>query len=214
MTAPRRPQDRKPSRAQEQRIRQQLLDEARRVVEEVVEDDANVIQMPPKPADHTVLEIWQKVLSNIDTAKQERITTTNAFKLLTSYPFLTTKDLVPYYTAFYWCLEQYRDVLEFEIGTDDRCLEWTDPDLDAENNRHHYTNLMVNWQRLALSMRTDWEASSELAGPELAALNDSQAFMLGEKGIINLLSQLKLDYDQADADEVYALAVAGYEQEG
>lgn len=214
MTAPRRPQDRKPTRAQEQRIRQQLLDEARRVVEEVVEDDANVIQMPPKPADHTVLEIWQKVLSNIDTAKQERITTTNAFKLLTSYPFLTTKDLVPYYTAFYWCLEQYRDVLEFEIGTDDRCLEWTDPDLDAENNRHHYTNLMVNWQRLALSMRTDWEASSELAGPELAALNDSQAFMLGEKGIINLLSQLKLDYDQADADEVYALAVAGYEQEG
>ena len=214
MTGPRRPQDRKPSRAQEQRIRQQLLDEARRVVEEVVEDDSNVIQMPPKPADHTVLEIWQKVLSNVNAAKQERITTTNAFKLLASYPFLTTKDLVPYYTAFYWCLEQYRDVLEFEIGTDDRCLEWTDPDLDAENNRHHYTNLMVNWQRLALSMRTDWEASSELAGPELAALNDSQSFMLGEKGIINLLSQLKLDYDQADADEVYALAVAGYEQEG
>ena len=214
MTTPRRPQDRKPSRAQEQRIRQQLLDEARRVVEEVVEDDAQVVQMPPKPADHTVLEIWQKVLSNVDAAKQERITTTNAFKLLSSYPFLTTKDLVPYYTAFYWCLEQYRDVLEFEIDTDDRCLEWTDPDLDAENNRHHYTNLMVNWQRLALSLRTDWEASSELAGPELAALNDSQSFMLGEKGIINLLSQLKLDYDQADADEVYALAVAGYEQEG
>lgn len=214
MTAPRRPQDRKPSRAQEQRIRQQLLDEARRVVEEVVEDEAQVIQMPPKPADHTVLEIWQKVLSNVDAAKKERITTTNAFKLLTSYPFLTTKDLVPYYTAFYWCLEQYRDALEFEIDTDDRCLEWTDPDLDSENNRHHYTNLMVNWQRLALSMRTDWEASSELAGPQLAALNDSQAFMLGEKGIINLLSQLKLDYDQADADEVYALAVAGYEQEG
>ena len=214
MTTPRRPQDRKPSRAQEQRIRQQLLDEARRVVEEVVEDDAQVVQMPPKPADHTVLEIWQKVLSNVDAAKQERITTTNAFKLLSSYPFLTTKDLVPYYTAFYWCLEQYRDVLEFEIGTDDRCLEWTDPDLDSENNRHHYTNLMVNWQRLALSMRTDWEASSKLAGPELAALNDSQSFMLGEKGIINLLSQLKLNYDQADADEVYALAVAGYEQEG
>lgn len=214
MTTPRRPQDRKPSRAQEQRIRQQLMDEARRVVEEVVEDEARVIQMPAKPADHTVLEIWQKVLSNVDAAKKERITTTNAFKLLSSYPFLTTKDLVPYYTAFYWCLEQYRDVLEFEIGTDDRCLEWTDPDLDSENNRHHYTNLMVNWQRLALSMRTDWEASSELAGPQLAALNDSQSFMLGEKGIINLLSQLKLDYDQADADEVYALAVADYEQEG
>ena len=214
MTTPRRPQDRKPSRAQEQRIRQQLLDEARRVVEEVVEDDANVIQMPPKPADHTVLEIWQKVLSNVDAAKKKRITTTNAFKLLSSYPFLTTKDLVPYYTAFYRCLEQYRDVLEFEIDTDDKCLEWTDPELDAENNHHHYTNLMVNWQRLALSLRTDWEASSELAGPQLAALNDSQSFMLGEKGIINLLSQLKLDYDQADADEVYALAVVGYEQEG
>ena len=214
MTASRRPQDRKPSRAQEQRIRQQRMDEARRVVEEVVEDEARVIQMPPKPADHTVLEIWQKVLSNVDAAKKKRITTTNAFKLLSSYPFLTTKDLVPYYTAFYRCLEQYRDVLEFEIGTDDRCLEWTDPDLDSENNRHHYTNLMVNWQRLALSLRTDWEASSELAGPQLAALNDSQSFMLGEKGIINLLSQLKLDYDQTDADEVYALAVAGYEQEG
>ena len=214
MTAPRRPQDRRPAKAQEQRVRQQILDEAHRIVEEVVEDDNNVIQMPPKPSDHTVLEVWQKVLSNIDLAKQERITTSNAFKLLSSYPFLTTKDLVPYYTAFYWCLEQYRDVLQFEIDTDDRCLEWTDPDLDAENNRHHYTNLMVNWQRLALSMRTDWEASSELAGPELAALNDSQSFMLGEKGIINLLSQLKLDYDQADADEVYALAVAGYEQEG
>ncbi len=196
------------------RIRQQLLDEAHRIVEEVVEDDSTVIQLPPKPSDHTVLEIWQKVLSNVDAARQERITTTNAFKLLSSYPFLTTKDLVPYYTAFYYCLEQYRDVLEFEIGTDDRCLEWTDPDLDSENNRHHYTNLMVNWQRLALAMRTDWAPTSENAGPQLAALNDSQSFMLGEKGIINLLSQLKLDYDQADADEVYALAVAGYEQEG
>ena len=214
MSNRRRPADHKPSRAQEQRIRQQLLDEAHRIVEEVVEDDSTVIQMPPKPSDHTVLEIWQKVLSNVDTAKQERIATTNAFKLLMTYPFLTTKDLVPYYTTFYWCLEQYRDVLEFEIDTDDKCLEWTDPELDAENNRHHYTNLMVNWQRLALSMRTDWSPTSENAGAELAALSDSQSFMLGEKGLINLLSQLKLDYDQADADEVYALAVAGYEQEG
>ena len=214
MTAPRRPQDRKPSRAQEQRIRQQLLDEARRVVEEVVEDEAQVIQMPPKPADHTVLEIWQKVLSNIDTAKQERITTANAFKILNAYPFLTTKDLVPYYTTFYWCLEQYRDALAFEIDTDPDCFSWSDPELDAENNRHHYFNLMVNWQRLALSMRTDWEASSELAGPELAALSDSQSFMLGEKGIVNLLGQLNLEFDSDDAAEVYALAVAGYEQEG
>ena len=214
MTAPRRPQDRKPSRAQEQRVRQQLLDEARRVVEEVVEDDSNVIQMPPKPSDHTVLEVWQKVLSNIDLAKQERITTTNAHKVLTAYPFLTTKDLVPYYTAFYWCLEQYRDALAFEIDTDEKCLEWTDPELDAENNRHHYFNLMVTWQRLALSMRTDWEASSELAGAELAALSDSQAFMLGEKGLVNLLGQLKLAFDSDDAAEVYALAVAGFEQEG
>ena len=214
MSNRRRPADHKPSRAQEQRIRQQLLDEAHRIVEEVVEDDSTVIQLPPKPSDHTVLEIWQKVLGNIDLAKQERITTTNAFKVLHAYPFLAPKDLVSYYVAFYYCLEQYRDVLEFEIDTDDKCLEWTDPELDAENNRHHYTNLMVNWQRLALSLRTDWEASSALAGPQLAALNDSQSFMLGEKGIINLLSQLKLDYDQADADEVYALAVAGYEQEG
>lgn len=214
MTAPRRPQDRKPTRAQEQRIRQQLLDEARRVVEEVVEDDSNVIQMPPKPNDHTVLEVWQKVLSNIDLAKQERIATGNAFKVLNAYPFLTTKDLMPYYTAFYWCLEQYRDALQFEIDTDEKCLEWGDPELDAENNRHHYFNLMVNWQRLALSMRTDWEVSSELAGPELAALSDSQAFMLGEKGMVNLLGQLKLEFDSDDAAEVYSLAVAGFEQEG
>jgi hypothetical protein len=210
----RRPADHQPSRAQEIRIRQQLMDEAHRIVEEVIEDDSNVIQMPPKPSDHTVLEIWQKVLGNIDLAKQERITTTNAFKVLHAYPFLAPKDLVAYYAAFYYCLEQYRDVLAFEIDTDDKCLEWTDPELDAENNRHHYTNLMVNWQRLALSMRTDWVPTSENAGAELAALSDSQSFMLGEKGIINLLSQLKLDYDQTDADEVYALAVAGYEQEG
>ena len=63
-------------------------------------------------------------------------------------------------------------------------------------------------------MRTNWVPNSLNAGTELAALSDSQSFMLGEKGIINLLSQLKLDYDQTDADEVYALAVAGYEQEG
>ena len=214
MTAPRRPQDRKPSLAQEQRIRQQLLDEARRVVEEVVEDDSNVIQMPPKPSDHTVLEVWQKVLSNIDLAKQERITTSNAFKVLNAYPFLEFKDLPAYYIAFYYCLEQYRDALAFEIDTDENCLEWGDPELDAENNRHHYFNLMVNWQRLALSMRTDWVVDSENAAAELAALSDSQAFMLGEKGLVNLLGQLKLEFDGDDAAEVYALAVAGYEQEG
>lgn len=214
MTAPRRPQDRKPSRVQEQRIRQQLMKEARQIVEDVIEDDSNVIQMPAKPSDHTVLEIWQTILSNIDTAKQERITTANAFKVLNAYKFLSPADLVPYYAAFYYCLEQYRDALEFEIDTDDKCLDWTDPDLDAENNRHHYTNLMVNWQRLALAMRTEWEASSELAGAELAALSDSQAFMLGEKGIVNLLGQLKLEFDSDDAAEVYDLAVAGYEQEG
>ena len=214
MTAPRRPQDRRPTKAQEQRIRQQILDEARRVVEEVVEDEAQVIPMPPKPSDHTVLEIWQKVLSNIDLAKQERITTTNAHKVLTAYPFLTTKDLVPYYTTFYNCLEQYRDALAFEIDTDPECFNWSDPELDAENNRHHYFNLMVNWQRLALSMRTDWVVDSENAAAELAALSDSQAFMLGEKGLVNLLGQLKLEFDGDDAAEVYALAVAGYEQEG
>ena len=196
------------------RIRQQLMDEAHRIVEEVVEDETNVIQMPPKPSDHTVLEIWQKVLGNVDLAKQERITTTNAFKVLHAYPFLAPKDLVAYYTAFYYCLEQYRDVLEFEIDTDDECLEWSDPELDAENNRHHYFNLMVTWQRLALSMRTDWEASSELAGAQLAALSDSQVFMLGEKGLVNLLGQLKLEFDSDDAAEVYDLAVAGFEQEG
>lgn len=71
-------------------------------------------------------------------------------------------------------------------------------------------------KQVAKSVDQAEAASGSFLLPEgrYAALSDSQSFMLGEKGIINLLSQLKLDYDQADADEVYALAVAGYEQEG
>lgn len=196
------------------RIRQQLMQEAHQVVEEVIQEERPDIPMPPKPSDHTVLEIWSTVLQNIEGGEDERVTTNNAFRLLMTYPFLVPGDLPFYYRIFYATLKQYRDLLDYEIVGDENCFNWTLPPDDASHNEHHYRNLLVNWQRLALQMRMDWDCEGPFPGAALAALSDAQSFMLGEKGIVNLLGQIPLGFDQGDLNEVYELAVEGYEQEG
>lgn len=213
MTARKQPRDHEPTLAQKAHVRQQILQEAQAVIDEAIVDERPTVQFPEKPKNHTILEVWSSVLDAIEDARDSRITVSKAAQLVATYPFLSFEDLPAYMEAYYDYLVQYRSLLREEIASDDKALTWTEPDDDAEQNRHHYLNLMVGWQRLALHLRSEWEVGA-FAGIKLAALNDTQQFMLGERGIINLLGQIKFSYDDDDANEIYALAVEGYEQEG
>ncbi len=186
-----------------------MIEDGVEIVETIEVDDETTPAIEiPAPESHSLLEIWQSILSNIEAMEAERISTQLAFKLVQSYPFLKMQELRQYHWCFYSCLKMYRDILQAEIDSDPECLKHTEAVDDAEQNRHHYLNLLVEWQKLAKLWQDSWDSSADDSHIWFAAYADTQNFIMGEQGIVTLLDQIPFEYSEADATEVLSLVLA------
>lgn len=189
-----------------------MIEDGVQIVETIeVDDNGNEMPEIPEPESHSLLEVWRALLSNIESQEAEKISSQQAFKLLQAYPFLKMQELPQYSWGFYSCLKMYRDILDEEIATDPECFKHNEPADDAEYNRHHYLNLLVQWQKLAKSWQDDWNAADNDSHIWLASYADSQNFIMGEKGIVTLLDQIPFSYTEDDAAEIWSLVVADEE---
>lgn len=173
------------------------------VSEEVVQGE--VIDFPSSEAlekaeYHTILEVWVEVLKHARTEKDAAITPGWANRICTSYQQITFKDVPAFQQQYFGNVIQLFEILEQEIEGDDKCLKRTEAKEDAEENGHHYKNLIMQWQLAILQWELEWDCASESAAVELAAIAEAQKMFFGEVGILGYLDNIGFEFTDADQE--------------
>ena len=146
---------------------------------------------------HTLLEIWQSILSNLEAAEARGVTMQDAARILSAWPKLGVKELTRYHINYYDLLRDIREVLDAEIARDPKAFEHVED--DAEANRDHYVRLLQDWQLLISQWQYDWMPDSEHAMVMMAAIADAGSFIARPNG--GLLSQLDgINFQFTDED--------------
>lgn len=165
---------------------------------ETIEFDENTTPEPEAPPrEHTMLETWREILSNVDTMKDRRITMEDALQTLNNHPYLKLFDVPVHNATFYSFLSDAYDALKYEIESDPECLNRAEN--DAEENRAHYLNLIINWGKIARQREETWDVANPSAAPMLSGHIEAASFLMGSKGLLAHLGEIDFEYDEEDA---------------
>lgn len=176
-----------------------LLDEVKDFVE-TVEFDEEAWGNEPAPQEHTLLEVWREVLSNIEVMEKNKLSMREAGALLQQFPFLIMFDLRRY-PAIYWAkMKEMRAIVLAEIESDPEAL--TKVETDAVDNKHHYLNILVGWQRLVRQWEDAWDVTQLRADMEFIAIAQIHNFFLSQNGLVAHLSEIEMEFSQEDAQTV------------
>jgi hypothetical protein len=158
---------------------------------------------------HTILEIWAKVLSNIEANEGEHISPRYANSIVSNWPRLTFQDVSAYTEQYFAFLKSLREVLTAEIDKDPAALERVEN--DAEDNREHYLELIGGWQALIEQWEQRWDSDAPDSHIILAALADATSFFVGAQGLVEHLSQINFQFSDEDREalRLRLLAVKG-----
>ena len=182
------------------------------VQETVTIEDAeeNTQAEPEAPArKRTLLELWWEVLQNVPVEREKPIGMSDAVRLLGHHSFLTLRDLGLYHEFYFNFLQEGLDVLQAVIEDDPESLEAGED--DAELNRAHYLNVLINWTKIFKIAEEDWDSLAPSAPAMLAAYIDAAAFLIGQQGLIAHLAEIEFPFDETDQAFV-AMAVNGEEE--
>ena len=175
-----------------------ILDEVKDFVESIEIDEA--WDDTPAPQKHTLLETWREVLSNIEVLENNKLSMREAGQLLQQFPFLIISDLRRY-PALYWSkMKEMRAIVLAEIESDPDAI--TKAETDAVDNKHHYLNVLVGWQRLVRQWEDAWDVHQSLPDLEFIAIAQVHAFFLSQNGLIAHLSEIEMEFSQEDARTV------------
>lgn len=175
------------------------LDEVKDFVE-TVEFDEEAWGNEPAPQEHTLLEVWREVLSNIEVMEKNKLSMREAGALLQQFPFLIMFDLRRY-PAIYWAkMKEMRAIVLAEIESDPEAL--TKVETDAVDNKHHYLNILVGWQRLVRQWEDAWDVTQLRADMEFIAIAQIHNFFLSQTGLVAHLSEIEMEFSQEDAQTV------------
>ena len=169
------------------------------VTETIEIDEAEIpnLEEALKAEKHTLLEIWQAILSNLEAAEAQGVTMQDAARILSAWPRLGVEDLTSYHSKYYAFLRDIREVLDAEIARDPKAFEHVED--DAEANRDHYVRLLQDWQLLISQWQYDWTPNADHAMVAMAAIADAGSFVARPNG--GLLSQLDgINFQFTDED--------------
>ena len=147
---------------------------------------------------HTILEIWQSILSNIEANEDEHISPRYANSIVSNWPRLNFQDVKAYTKVYFTYLKTLRLILTNEIAKDPAALERVED--DAEENREHYLELIGAWQEQIESWEQNWDSDAPNAHILLAALADATSFFVGAQGLVEHLSQINFQFTDEDRE--------------
>jgi hypothetical protein len=158
---------------------------------------------------HTILEIWQSILSNIEANEEEHISPRYANSIVSNWPRLQFQDVKAYTLVYFSYLKALRLILTEEIAKDPAALERVEN--DAEENREHYLELIGAWQEQIESWEQNWDSDASNSHILLAALADATSFFVGAQGLVEHLSQINFQFTDEDREALRQrlLAVKG-----
>ncbi len=154
---------------------------------------------------HTLLEIWENLLSNIEKSREERVGPQIAARILRAWPMLPLQRIPAYLDTYHSYLEQFRDVLRELISDNPEALKNLGSE-DAELNHQLYLDLLFEWNCLALGFDLTWDVTHEDSYLQLAALADAFNFVLGDQGLVAHFNSIGFRLtEEENADLVSAL---------
>lgn len=151
------------------------------------------------PSYHPLLQVWDEILKPAAKEAEGPVTPQWASRMIQSYSEVSFSDMGELHSRFYKKIEELHDILRFEISTDDEALNRTDLETDREENREHYLNLLLNWQKAVLQWELDWDFADPFAGVELAAISEVHKMFFSEQGLVAFLENIQFEYDEGDA---------------
>lgn len=172
------------------------------IVETIEFDDTQAPEPEAPPREHTLLETWWEVLSNVDSMKDRRVTMEDALQTLNNHPYLKLFDVPVHNATFYSFLSDAFEALSYEIQSDPECLNRAEK--DAEENRAHYLNILISWGKLARQREEAWDVANPSAGPMLSGHIEAASFLMGSKGLLAHLGEIDFEYNEEDAEMVNA----------
>ncbi len=173
--------------------------------EELTDEDLAAIQASLSEGEvpamtNTLLKIWQEILSNIETSREERITPIIANRVVGTWTKLEYSDVPAYWELYYDLMTDLRGILLDEIASDPECLNNIED--DAIDNRERYLNILFGWSDRIAEWEEQWECTSPRAHIELAAIADVARFFVGPEGLTEGLSQPQLGFSFDDDDRI------------
>lgn len=155
-----------------------------------------------EPEFHTVLEVWQEVLSNAPVLANDPVTPQWASKMVGTYPGVTFADTPLLHRGYFQKIMELGEILNTEISHDPDCLTYDKAEDDAANNSQHYKNLLRDWQLTFLQWEMDWDPTTTGAACELGAISEVHKMFFGQTGIVPYLDQIKFEFTDQDQQEL------------
>lgn len=179
--------------------------------EEVQLTDAQISQFidagGQAPEYHTILEVWREILKHSRNELTAHVNAGWASKIVSSWPEITYASMEAYRDIYFGLLIEALEILEAEIASDADCLSYTTPADDAEENAHHYKNLILQWNMMFQQAELDWVCTMENAGCWVAAISEGNKAIFGPTGVTQYLDNIGFEFGESDQADLQAALV-------
>ena len=145
---------------------------------------------------HTILEIWQKVISPGRTERLKPIAPQWAVRIITQYPGIGFSDMPLFRERYFDKIQELEMILEASIEEDPECLSPMTAEEDVEANGPRYIRIITDWQKAALLWELAWAPDDPDAAIEVAAISEVHKMFFAQEGLITLLDQIKLEFTE------------------
>lgn len=152
----------------------------------------------------TILEVWTAVLEPIAAERARRPNMQWSVRIVNAYPQVRYADMAPFKELYFAKAQRLADILQDSISVDDECLKRVDAAEDARYNGGIYRNVLTDWQKEFLLWELQWDADSEHAAVEVAAIAEIHKMFFDATGLVGLLDQIDLQFTDADRDALTA----------
>ena len=170
------------------------------------QDQADLASLAAAPSPRTVLEIWEEVLSNIETMGAEKIEPGYANHIVTKWPKLDYHQVPQFYALFLSYLRLYREDLHEQLRLHPDAKQNISPvpgheESDAIANRDIYVELMFVWNLTTARIEHEWDALDPLAAEKIAAQAEAQTFVTGSQGMLQALTAPSVGFSWTDEEQ-------------
>lgn len=154
---------------------------------------------------HSLLEVWRELLTPAGGEATKRVQPGWASRITGMYPQIKMQQMTIFRDNYFSKIEELKHILMLEIENDPDALQHLTPESDAEENRHHYTNLLLQWQMQILSWELNWIADDELSAVELGAISEVHKMFFAETGVTAYLDNIGFQFDELDQADMSVL---------
>lgn len=174
---------------------------------EMSEQDAQDLQKLAETGEvtyHTILEVWQHQLAPAGDESTRKVAPGWASRITAMYPQIKMQQMTEFRDRYFGKISELKSILDLEIASDPDCFSYQTPQEDAENNSHHYKNLLLQWQSQIVQWEAGWSCEDELAPVELGAISEVHKMFFNEVGVTAFLDNIGFEFTESDQAEMSA----------